>query len=236
MAGGDMAGTAGHEGLLRLDLKPPERTTLDDQVYLELREQIMSGRLRPGDSLSIRSLAAVLNVSPMPVRTALRRLADDGALESRPNRNYTIRILEPQEFSEILQLRLLLEGAAAEQAAPRLSRAAIAELRSMNERMYRDAPIEPETFLTLNRQFHFLIYGAAGSPLAMRFIESLWLQIGPLLNLIMRGSEARFGRELHDSALAAAERGDGPALRDALVADISEAGGPILEWLERTGR
>jgi DNA-binding GntR family transcriptional regulator len=228
-----MAASSGHEALLRLDLKPPERTTLDDRVYLELREQIMSGRLRPGDSLSIRTIAGLLEVSPMPVRTALRRLADEGALDGRPNRNYTIRILAPEEFREILGLRLLLEGAAAEQAAAVLDRADTARLRSINDRMYRDEPFGAESFLNLNRQFHFLIYGATRSPLTMRFIESLWLQIGPLLNLVMNDNGTRHGEAIHEAALAAAERGDGPGLRRAIMDDISEAGGPILDWLAR---
>jgi DNA-binding GntR family transcriptional regulator len=228
--------SSGHEALLRLDLKPPERTTLDDRVYLELREQIISGRLRPGDSLSIRTLAGLLDVSPMPVRTALRRLADEGALDGRPNRTYTIRILAPDEFREILALRLLLEGEAAEQAAGRLGPADVARLRSINDHMYRDEPFDAETFLNLNRQFHFLIYGANRAPLTMRFIESLWLQIGPLLNLVMHDSHTRHGEAIHKAALAAAERSDGPALRKAVVTDISEAGGPILDWLERNSR
>lgn len=221
------------EALLRLDLKPPERTTLDDRVYLELREQIMSGRPRPGDSLSIRTLAALLDVSPMPVRTALRRLADEGALDGRPNRTYTIRILAPDEFREILGLRVLLEGAAAERAASELGPEDLARLRSINERMYRDEPFDPETFLNLNRQFHFLIYGATRAPLTMRLIESLWLQIGPLLNLVMHDSDARNGEAMHEAALAAARRADGPGLRQAIVTDIDAAGGPILKWLER---
>ena len=225
--------SSGHEGLLRLDLKPPERTTLDDRVYLELRQQIMSGRLRPGDSLSIRILAGLLNVSPMPVRTALRRLADEGALDGRPNRTYTIRILAPEEFREILGLRILLEGAAAEQAARELGPEDIARLHSINARMYGDEPCEPETFLNLNRQFHFLIYGARRAPLTMRLIESLWLQIGPLLNLVMHDSDARNGEAMHEAALAAARSADGPGLREAIVTDIGEAGGPILKWLER---
>jgi DNA-binding GntR family transcriptional regulator len=228
-----MAPSSGHEALLRLDLKPPERTTLDDRVYLELREQIMSGRLRPGDSLSIRTLARLLDVSPMPVRTALRRLADEGALDGRPNRNFTIRILAPEEFREILELRLLLEGTAAERAAEALRPADVARLRSINARMYREEPFDAETFLNLNRQFHFLIYGATKAPLTMRLIESLWLQIGPLLNLVMNDNGTRHGEAIHEAALTAAERGDGPELRRAIVTDISEAGGPILDWLER---
>lgn len=231
-----MATAMDTDALMRLELTPPERTTLDDQVYADLRAQIMSGRLRPGDSLSIRTLAALLDVSPMPVRSALRRLTDEGALEGRPNRTYTIRILSPEEFRDILDMRLLLEGAAAERAAPGLGPDDIAALAAINQQMYGGEPLDTETYLKLNRQFHFHIYARAGSPLMMRVIEMLWLQIGPLLNFVTGESGTRYGHAVHEAALRAAEARDAQALRDAIVTDLREASVPILDWLERRDR
>ena len=61
-----------------------ERRTLGDAAYLHLRELLMSGRVAPGERLSLRSLAGALGVSMMPVREAVTRLVADHALEVRP--------------------------------------------------------------------------------------------------------------------------------------------------------
>src|SRR5262245_21693254 len=69
-------------------LAPLERQTLNDQVYRDLRNLIMSGRLAPGQTITIRTLAGAIGVSPMPVRGALHRLLTEGALELRANRSF----------------------------------------------------------------------------------------------------------------------------------------------------
>ena len=43
--------------LAQLELTQPERITLNDQIYNDLRRLIISGRLRPGQTISLRTLA-----------------------------------------------------------------------------------------------------------------------------------------------------------------------------------
>ena len=50
-------------------------------VYQLLRNNLLCGRVEPGKPLTIRGLAEILHVSPMPVREALHRLACEGAVE-----------------------------------------------------------------------------------------------------------------------------------------------------------
>ena len=51
-------------------------------VYQLLRRNLLSGRIAPGKPLTIRGLAEILHVSPMPVREALHRLACEGVVQS----------------------------------------------------------------------------------------------------------------------------------------------------------
>ncbi|WP_236858272.1 GntR family transcriptional regulator [Cereibacter sphaeroides] len=53
------------------DLGQIESVTIQLQVYNRLREALFTGKLLPGESLTIRNLAAMLGTSPMPVREAL---------------------------------------------------------------------------------------------------------------------------------------------------------------------
>src|SRR5438445_173274 len=63
--------------------QPVARATLQEGVYDQVCAALMDGRLRPGQRISLRSLAAAMNTSPMPVREALRRLEAGHVLELR---------------------------------------------------------------------------------------------------------------------------------------------------------
>ncbi len=72
--------------------------TLQERAYQELRKAIREGRFTSGEMLTTRGLAAMLGVSPMPVREAVRRLAQEKTLEILPNR--TTRVpLRPRSVS-----------------------------------------------------------------------------------------------------------------------------------------
>jgi DNA-binding GntR family transcriptional regulator len=226
-----MTRALGQDELRSLDLQPAERVTLNDTVYADLRELVISGRLAPGQSLSTRTLAATLGVSPMPVRSALQRLADDGALDGRPNRTYRIPMLSPREFIEILRLRLVLEVAAARQAVPLLPPQSLDRLERIHTEMFGPVPLDLGTFLSLNREFHFILYAAADNTRQLRFIETLWLQIGPLLRLVSNETAGRTGMEPHDDMLKAARARDPGGMAAAMARDIEEAAVGILAWL-----
>lgn len=219
--------------LALLDFSQPERVTLNDQVYNDLRRLIMSGQLRPGQSLSIRNLANIINVSPMPVRGALQRLVTEGALDVQPNRTFALPVLSPEAFREIADVRSMLEGMAAERALANLGRRDLALLEDINRRMFHFDRADWSGYLDLNREFHFHIYAAAGMPRLLRFVESLWLQIGPLLNLVTNREEMRSGFEAHEAAVHAIAAGDAEGLRAAVVQDIQDAARVIIPGLER---
>jgi DNA-binding GntR family transcriptional regulator len=82
---------------------------LERRVYERLRDDIVSGLLRPGDQLVEARLASELGVSKTPVREALIRLQRDGLVSIEPYRG--ARVLEPSadDIREILELRELLE-------------------------------------------------------------------------------------------------------------------------------
>ncbi len=212
-------------------LAPPERQTLNDQVYRDLRDLIMAGRLAPGQAITIRTLAQAVGVSPMPVRGALHRLLTEGALDLRANRSFVLPILSVEDFDEITRIRLAVEGLATELATPRLESRDLRRLREINRAMF-DGPSKPAAdYLGPNQQFHFLIYRAAGMPRLTRIIESLWLQIGPLLNIATAQPDVASGRSLHETivkALAARHAADAAA---AIRSDISYAATVIRQWI-----
>jgi len=209
----------------------PERQTLNDQVYRDLRDLIMAGRLAPGQAITIRTLAQAVGVSPMPVRGALHRLLTEGALDLRANRSFVLPILSVEDFDEITRIRLSVEGLATELATPRLEPHDVRRLREINREMFDGPRKSAVDYLGPNQQFHFLIYRAAGMPRLTRIIESLWLQIGPLLNIATAAPDVASGRPFHEAIVKALAAGRAADAAEAIRSDIGYAATVIRQWI-----
>ncbi|RUX02541.1 GntR family transcriptional regulator, partial [Mesorhizobium sp. M2A.F.Ca.ET.037.01.1.1] len=86
-----------------------QATSLSSQIYLRLRQELMSARLHPGDRLKIRGLAKQLGTSETPVREAIFQLVKDGALEMKPGYYIRVRRISLKEYLELRDIRLVLE-------------------------------------------------------------------------------------------------------------------------------
>lgn len=101
---------------------------LKDTVYLQLRDDIVSGALPPGAVLREAELATRFGVSKTPLLDALVRLQKDGFVDIPPYRSAVVVGYSRDDLREIYELRELLEGACARQAAFRISADALADL------------------------------------------------------------------------------------------------------------
>lgn len=207
-------------------MKHMPSTTLQDGTYLKLRQWLSIGRFLPGERLKIKQLAEALGVGVMPVRAALQRLAAEGALSNVPNCGVTVPQLSRLEFDDILQNRLLLEGEAAERGALRLSERELAELARLGEAMQRAIVADDlKSYLADNEDFHLILYRAAGSPMLINLIETVWLRIGPLSNRIHDDAHVWASmNDAHADLLVALRRQDAAAVRRAIERDLFVAG------------
>ena len=96
---------------------------LTEQVYQRLSDAICNGDLVPGARLTQEELAASLDVSRQPVLQALRLLRKDGFVIDAGRRGMMVAPLDPRAIAQIYQVRAVLDGLAAREAA--LARAAI---------------------------------------------------------------------------------------------------------------
>lgn len=216
-------------------LQPVEHATLALRVYRGLRDMLMAGQVQPGQKLTLRNIAAALGTSPMPVREAVHRLAVEGALEALPNRTIRVPVMTKARFREVRRIRIALEGLAVEEATPRLRTTDLARLEKYSEEftrgLQRRHPDLPRVFRA-NKELHFGVYEAAAMPVLLGAIESLWLQIGPVLYLSLRTRADYRVRspapDWHARLLRALRRRDAAAARRALEGDLISAGKQIL--------
>lgn len=214
------------------------RSTLTDEVYEQLKEALILGKITPGSTMTIRSLAHSFGISMMPVREALRRLVAEHVLVLLPNRSVALPIFTRARFAEITAIRTALEGLAAEEGARSITPAQIDYMERKNAELESETAQGAGHGLEANREFHFTLYRASGMTTLMAMIESLWLQVGPLMNLQQQIFRKRKvdTYEHHRAALVALRRGDAAGVRAAMTRDIIEAGKVIAARLEDRSR
>lgn len=212
-------------------MRPVERENLAQQSYHALRDALMKGRFMPGDAVSLRNLASELGTSPMPIREAVQHLIAEGALELRPNRTFAVPQMTREILSELRRLRVILEGAVAEAAAPVIGASDFSKLHRLQGQMrWALAHGDTKQYLVTNQDFHFTLYRSAGMSIAVNIIETLWLRIGPSFNLLITGERAAERDEQsiasltghHEAALAAITAGNAAGVRSAIEQDIIE--------------
>ena len=217
-------------------LNPLRHAPLHERVYIELRDAIMTARLQPGEAVTLRGLAEELGTSAMPIRDAVHRLVSLRALEVLGNRTVRVPVLLREKFAELTQVRRVLEGAAAEAAAARVSAEGIAVLEESNraiELAVRRKDIKAA--FRENRLFHFELYRAAGNDLLLSMIEDLWLLAGPYLSLPWadvsnkQKSTAAILPAHHRILLKAIKARDGTLASRAISSDIQETALLVLQ-------
>jgi len=192
-------------------------------VYQLLRNNLLCGRIAPGIPLTIRGLAQILDVSPMPVREALHRLACEGAVEVKNNRRVIVPSMTPEKFRELCDLRILLETHAAEGALPYIKEGDIAELEVIDDRIDQAVELNDVDYISLHNQaFHRYLYQVNPHQKSVPLIESLWLQLGPFSRIAISRLEKVYLVDRHIEALEALRQRNLFGLRRAIEADIRD--------------
>ncbi|MGW3308053.1 GntR family transcriptional regulator [Streptomyces sp. NPDC001073] len=143
-----------------------------ERVLANLRQEIIAGRLGPGDRLVERELAERFGVSRVPVREAIRALVAEGFVHFETPRRAVVRPLTPNDVQELFELREALEVYAAGLAA---SRATPEELAGVAELLDRAAASteagDAEVITDINSRLHDSIVTMAGNTLLTAALE-----------------------------------------------------------------
>ncbi|MBB3772799.1 DNA-binding GntR family transcriptional regulator [Angulomicrobium tetraedrale] len=202
--------------------------SMHEQVYTQITDVLMRGGFAPGQKVSSRKLAAALGTSDMPVRAALGRLLAEGGLVQNANGTYAVPSVDPVRFRDVMELRALLEGRAAEQAAGCIDAAGLRELEDCGAEL--DAAFaenDTQRYLDINQRLKFTIYRYTPSQTLKAHIRLLWLQAGPFLRHLNGRLPQMLDANFHDEAIAALKAGDGPRA-GAAIARVILAGTHFL--------
>lgn len=143
-----------------------------DYTTQELRRRILSGQIAPGERMVELELSAQLAVSRTPIRIALGELEKEGLLERLPTRGFRVRQFSVDEITNAVDVRGVLEGMAARQAAERgitpetraELQACIDEGRLLLEKAQASGHvIDAARWVPMNARFHGALVQAAGN-------------------------------------------------------------------------
>jgi DNA-binding GntR family transcriptional regulator len=139
------------------------RESASDSVYKLLRADIIEGHYAPLQRLYEPELAAILNISRTPLREALRKLEADGFVDKLPTGGMRVAGIDAGDVADLYQIRSLLEGLVAKQAAERATPEDIDKLRAVVSQM-KLLTAYPDEVIRLGAQFHGLLAQIAQNP------------------------------------------------------------------------
>ncbi len=142
-----------------------------EAIARALRQDLLSGRVRPGDILLQGDLADRFGVSRIPVRDALALLARDGLIEVAMNRRATVIALDRDQIEELYDLRLLLETDLLARAVPRMGKD---DLRMVDYALDRsNLEARNENWSEGDALFHDTLYAPANRPRQSALVADL---------------------------------------------------------------
>lgn len=209
---------------LIMDGRHRQAPSLGDTAYSELKERLSRGAYKPGDKLTVRSVAEALGVSSTPARDAINRLVADNAVIYAGPKTVIVPVLREVDLREITLIRIALEGLAAQLSVEHCQPENIDKLREIQGHI--NAALEARAYdqaLWHNKEFHFLVYRLSRLPHLVAMIEAQWLRVGPsFYGLYPEFAEVKYGVRNHEMVIEALIDRDGGGLQAAFENDIRD--------------
>lgn len=207
-----------------------EDRTSKNTIYVELRRSIIMRHLMPGERFDVDALAQQYKTSVTPVRDALQMLSQDGLVNIKPRSGYFVARTTLKQLRDLLDLRHILELAAVERAANKITPAQIDELRSVHAGYTGDDDESYDRYTAENRAFHYCLAKASGNNELTQLMGRLHDRLAPFM--VMRHG-GRTQEATHKRIIDALEAHDENTARDALLDDIERSHESILDKVLR---
>lgn len=202
-----------------------QRKSVRDQVYEQLREDILAGRLPPGARLVETQIASEMGISRTPVREALPILENEGLVEGTDGSVYRVMAMRWEDVEELCAMRIANESLAAAWAVDRISEDEIRALeKTITETEAEISRGRPEAFVGKDSEFHEILIRAAGR---RRMFELCQILRQHMLRYRMESFhdpvETRLALSGHVEILGALRAKDASALQGAIKRHIEQA-------------
>ena len=209
-------------------------SSISDALQAAVRKMIVDGQLPAGQRINEVHLSQALGVSRTPLREALNRLSQEGALISTPRIGYAVRPLTLEEFDQIYDIRPLLDPEALRLAGlPSPKR--LERLRALNHRIERAS--DPDEVMALDDEWHFELVDDCPNKVLLEIIGQIIRRTRRYEIALMRDRRNVLNAGLdHRAIMAALKRRDLRGACAALEKNLKAGKAPIAAWLRERDR
>ncbi|QGZ33733.1 GntR family transcriptional regulator [Stappia indica] len=202
-------------------------TSLADETYRALLEEILSAQLAGGVVIQERRLAARLGVSRSPMRDALGRLEGQGLLVRNGKSMLTVRVITLKDYLNSLTMRLLVEPTAAALACPEIAESKLAELAAMLRAIEDDPDPDPAMIWRFDDALHQGLGEASGNPFMAETIVQM-RRYTTIFERQRRLAQRKPGLEDHREILAALAARDPEGARQSMAQHLEKVRQRVL--------
>jgi len=201
---------------MQLDKKP-----LHSDIFAALRDRIVYLDYPPGMTLIEKDLCTEFGVSRTPVREAIRKLEDMNLVTVIPRFGTHVSAIDINEIKAVFEVKIRLEGLAAEAAARRITPDVMTRFQDLLDRaaaFQSEDERQVRELIDLDSRFHRIIHQSAQNPILTEFLENLHSRCARLWNSSL--NQAVFVAEIVDqlTEIVIALKGRDPAR----AADLAE--------------
>ena len=211
------------------------RVQLSEEVAEHLRDQIMSGALRPGEFIRLEAVAQRLGTSVTPVREALLLLRGEDMVRLLPRRGFVVSPLSRVDVEDLFAVQADLAGELAARAAARITDEQVASLAALNDRLLQAvASGDRDLIEVLEYQFHRALNLCADS----RKLGYVLRSASQYLPRHFYSGDVRWQRAVrrdHARLIAAVRTRDADAARAAIRAHVLDGRERLLDHLDEIG-
>ena len=206
------------------------RDNISDSVAAAVRDMIVDGRLPAGERINEVHLSAQLGVSRTPLREALAKLVQEGALRSIPRIGYFVRELSLEEFEQIYDLRPLLDPEALRLSGlPSPER--MARLKELNDEI--ENARDSNAVIDLDDEWHLELIADCPNKVLIDFIKQIIQRTRRYEIALMREKKnVAIATADHKAIMSALKKRDLGAACAALRTNMQTGREPIVKWLK----
>jgi DNA-binding GntR family transcriptional regulator len=206
--------------------------TLSEKVYRQIKQSILTCKLKPGQMVNESDLIQQYGVSKTPVREALKLLTQDRLVQSIPGTCYLITPITVKDISEIWEMRAILEEATASRAALLATAAQLDEMEHIKGEVFEIRIVEDLVrWYDLNTAFHLSMASMTRNTRLVGALRSVLEEVTRFLLLDPEMPEDTEGWvHQHERILAALRKRDGE-LATAVTLEDMRASQPRIQGL-----
>ena len=192
------------------------KETKPNKVYEDLKDMILTFKLKPGEAIGEVDIAQKFGVSRTPVRDAFKRLEADGLIEVKSHIGTYVTLIDVNQISDAIFIREHIEKAVISELCQNykisLNMRINYILRAQEKLLENEMdPVDlAQKFLEADNEFHRTLFEAAGRESVWEYIESLQYHYNRLRMFVNRADRDKLRKvyEQHCQIVSAIERQD----------------------------